>query len=245
MTSPGPASKTQRSGRFSIIPARAIDDPRLGKAALLVLCALGTYSDRDGWSFPTVATLCKRVRLTRRPILTYLRQLQDLGYLESESRFDEKGSQRSNKFRILHDGDLPADLWEGGVPMVSTPPVLMVGTPRGANGEHPERTNKKQTNKHTSDSSPADQFEEFWLVYPKRTPHSNPRLPAKKKFEAAIKNGVQPDSIIRGAQNYARYVENEGLNPRYIAQAVTWLNQERWQDHQEAPAEPEQEVGPL
>ena len=29
-----------RSGRFSIIPARAIDDPRLGKAALLVLCAL-------------------------------------------------------------------------------------------------------------------------------------------------------------------------------------------------------------
>ena len=59
MTS-SPPVKIQHSGRFSIIPARAIDDPRLGKAALLVLCALGTYSDRDGWSFPTVATLCKR-----------------------------------------------------------------------------------------------------------------------------------------------------------------------------------------
>ena len=116
------AAKIQRSGRFSIIPARAIDDPRLGKAALLVLCGLGTYSDRDGWSWPTVATLCKRLRLTRRPILRYLRQLQDLGYLAIELRFDEKGSQRSNKYRILHDGDLPADLWERGVAMVATPP---------------------------------------------------------------------------------------------------------------------------
>jgi hypothetical protein len=126
--------KTQSSGRFSIIPARAIDDPRLGKAAMLVLCALGTYSDRGGWSFPTVGTLCKRVRLTRRPILTYLRQLQDLGYLESEPRFDGKGRQRSNKYRILHDGDLPADLWEREGANGEHPPVLMVSTPEGANG---------------------------------------------------------------------------------------------------------------
>jgi hypothetical protein len=45
--------------------------------------------------------------------------------------------------------------------------------------------------------------------------------------------------------NYARYVESEGLNPKYIAQAQTWLNQERWEDHQEALAEIEREVAPL
>ncbi len=129
---------TARSGRFSIIPARAIDDPRLGNAALLVLCALGTYSDRDGWSWPTVATLCNRLRLTRRPVLRHLRQLQDLDYLGIEPRFDDKGRQRSNKYRVLHDGDLPADLWER----------------EGGSGGHPERTHKERTNKHTSDSSP-------------------------------------------------------------------------------------------
>ncbi len=192
-----------------------------------------------------MATLCKRVRLTRRPILRYLRQLQDLGYLESESRFDDKGRQRSNKYRILHDGDLPADLWEREGGNGGHPPVAMVATPEGGNGGHPERTTKEQTKKHTVDSSPADQFQEFWRVYPKRAPHSNPRQPAKKKFEAAIKNGVPAAIIIRGATNYALYIENEGLNRKYVCQAVTWLNQERWEEYQEAPAESEREVGPL
>ncbi len=146
---PGPAAKTQHSGRFSIIPARAIDDPRLGKAALLVLCGLGSYSDRDGWSWPTVATLCKRLRLTRRSALRYLRQLQDLGYLEIETRFDEKGRQRSNKYRVLHDGDLPADLWEREGGNGCHPPVAMVATPEGGNGCHPERPTKERTKKHT------------------------------------------------------------------------------------------------
>jgi hypothetical protein len=56
---------------------------------------------------------------------------------------------------------------------------------------------------------------------------------------------VPAASIIRGAKNYARYVESEGLNRKYVAQAQTWLNQERWEEYQEAPAEPEREVGPL
>ena len=240
-----PAAKIQHSGRFSIIPARAIDDPRLGKAALLVLCGLGSYSDRDGWSWPTVATLCKRLRLTRRSALRYLRQLQDLGYLEIEPRFDEKGRQRSNKYRILHDGNLPADLWEREGGNGCHPPVAMVATPEGGNGCHPERPTKERTKKHTIDSSPANQFQEFWQAYPKRTPHPNPKQPAKKKFAAAIKNDVSPACIIRGATNYARYIENEGLNRKYVCQAVTWLNQERWEEYQEAPAEPEREVGPL
>ncbi len=123
--------------------------------------------------------------------------------------------------------------------------MAMVATLGDGNGYHPERINKKQTNKHTSDSSPADQFEEFWRFYPKRTPHPNPKLPAKKKYEAAIKNGVPTVTIVRGAKNNARYVENEGLNRKYVCQAATWLNQERWEDYQEAPAEPEREVAPL
>ncbi len=70
-----------RSGRFSIIPARAIDDPRLGKAALLVLCALGTYSDRDGWSWPSSNTLANRLRVSRRHISNGLRQIEQLNYI--------------------------------------------------------------------------------------------------------------------------------------------------------------------
>ena len=42
----------QHSGRFAIVPARAIEDHRLGAAALRVLAALSTYSDKDGWCWP-------------------------------------------------------------------------------------------------------------------------------------------------------------------------------------------------
>ena len=107
-----PSAKPPSSGRFSIIPARAIDDPRLGKAALLVLCALGTYSNRDGWCWPSTKTLCQRLRLTRRPVTENIRQLQELEYIEIQARFNEKGQQLSNKYRVLHDADLPADLWD-------------------------------------------------------------------------------------------------------------------------------------
>ena len=43
----------------------------------------------------------------------------------------------------------------------------------------------------------------------------------------------------------AAYVEREQVEPKFVAQAVTWLNQERWADYQDPPAERRQEVAPL
>ena len=231
-----------RSGRFSIIPARAIDDPRLGKAALLVLCALGTYSDRDGWSWPSISTLANRVRVSRRHISNGLRQLEQLNYIEIKPQYDKAGKQQTSRYRVLHDANLPRDLFKVGVNVEFTPRGE-AGVPRGGEaGVHTERP-IRTTHKNDTDSGPS--FDEFWRVYPKRTPHSNPKQPAKKKFESVIKTGVPAATIIRGAENYARYVESEGLNRKYICQAVTWLNQERWEEYQEALAETEREVAPL
>ncbi len=74
----------------------------------------------------------------------------------------------------------------------------------------------------------------FWRAYPSRGRHSNPKKTARAKFEAALKRGVAAAVIIRGAENYAAIVESEGTNPKYVAQATTWLNQDRWQQYQEA-----------
>ena len=119
-----------RSGRFSIIPARAIDDPRLGKAALLVLCALGTYSDRDGWSWPSISTLANRLRVSRRHISNGLRQLEQLNYIENKPQYDKAGKQQTSRYRVLHDADLPADLFKVGVNVEFTPRGE-AGVPRG------------------------------------------------------------------------------------------------------------------
>ncbi len=72
-------------------------------------------------------------------------------------------------------------------------------------------------------------FEEFWKAYPKRE-GANPKTPARKSFDAALKSGVDPPAIIAGARAYAADPSTK-IGTSYVAQAVTWLKQKRWEDH--------------
>jgi hypothetical protein len=80
---------------------------------------------------------------------------------------------------------------------------------------------------HPSDSA----FDDFWKAYPKRD-GANPKAPARKLFIAAVKSGVDPPSIVSGAQQYATECRaKQQLNTPYVAQAMTWLRQQRWGDY--------------
>ena len=103
---------------------------------------------------------------------------------------------------------------------------------------HSRGTPKKEEEEKKEDSTVAlladQQFEVFWKTYPTRRDHSNPKKPARAKFGAALRRGVPAADIIRGAERYGAYVEREGIDPKFVAQAQTWLNQERWKQYQEA-----------
>ena len=45
------------SGRFAIVPVRALDDPDLDHEVLTVLCAISTYEGRYGWCAPSAVLL--------------------------------------------------------------------------------------------------------------------------------------------------------------------------------------------
>jgi hypothetical protein len=77
-------------------------------------------------------------------------------------------------------------------------------------------------------STPSEFFDRFWAAYPRRD-GANPKQPAAKAFGRAVSAGADPETIILGAQHYRS--EQLGKDSRFIAQAVTWLNQERWGDH--------------
>lgn len=100
-----------------------------------------------------------------------------------------------------------------------------VPTSRQHKGNEPLTRNPKELNKiYTCD------FETFWKAYPKRE-GSNPKQPALAKFTAAVKAGTDPKSIITGAYAYhAQMTESGDVGSKFVAQAVTWLNQERWND---------------
>jgi uncharacterized protein YdaU (DUF1376 family) len=78
-------------------------------------------------------------------------------------------------------------------------------------------------------------FEAFWQAYPKRD-GSNPRMPAHKAWLVAVKSGTDPQTIIAAAKAYATDPSTKVGTP-YVAQAVTWLHQQRWQDYAEKAAE--------
>ncbi len=100
----------------------------------------------------------------------------------------------------------------------------------------PKKEGKEVKEDNTVDSTADQQFDEFWRTYPSRGRHSNPKKTARAKFKRAVKRGIASANIIRGAENYAAYVEREGTDPKYVAQAKTWLNEERWAQYQEQEA---------
>lgn len=98
-----------RGGQFAALPARAIDDRRLRPAAVMVLAALATYADRDGWAYPSISTISDRLRVTRQAVQRQISILVEAGYLIVAARFRQDGGRSSNQYRIIYSADLPAN----------------------------------------------------------------------------------------------------------------------------------------
>jgi len=78
-------------------------------------------------------------------------------------------------------------------------------------------------------------FEEFWSAKPKRS-GGNPKKNAREKFMRLVASGIDPQKIIGAARAWARDEIARGKSgTEYVAMAVTWLNQERFDDYAPPP----------
>lgn len=92
------------------------------------------------------------------------------------------------------------------------------------------RTTNARAKTGVDGMSAEEWFDDFWAAYPKRA-GSNPRKLASQRFIAAINAGYHPQAIIDGARRYADVCRQTGKwQTEYVAQAATWLSQQRWQD---------------
>ncbi len=99
-------------GQFAITPARALDDTRFDgrENHLRALMVLGTYADRDGWCYPKLRTVADRLSIAKSTMSMVMSDLSKWGYLLIVHQVnDETGAQMQNKYRILFDGELPAE----------------------------------------------------------------------------------------------------------------------------------------
>jgi hypothetical protein len=85
-------------------------------------------------------------------------------------------------------------------------------------------------------SSDADSFQHLWRMYPERA-GSNPKLDARRAFNATLKRGNDLDEIEAGLKRYIRFCETTGkIGTETVMQAATFFGpSERWSEPWKLP----------
>ena len=199
----------------------------------------------------------KRLTTERRYLVEASKERSRAGLLGAEARWRRTGEitvhnkingleGRNGGFTEIIDRDIPANVQAGhdanqlnNKETSTTKPSFCQWQIDGKSMAPTPTPIKKERRYIRSVSDSADkQFDSFWRAYPSRGGHANPKKPAREKFAAAVKHGVDPALIIRAAENYAASIKRNGTSALHTAQALTWLSQCRWEQYG-APEEPE------
>lgn len=183
-----------------------------------VLLAVANYANEEGVCWPSQERLAEDTELSRRSIMRALDDLEAAGHITRERRHRSDGSRKTDLITLcLCDTKAPSkndqcDTAPSQCDTVSKPKCHSVTAEPFI----------EPTIEPSSISSDAD-FEEFWAAYPKRP--NNPRKKAMAAYRKARKN-VSQKQLLTAVGLYAAYMAGE--NPKFIAMASTWLNEERW-----------------
>lgn len=94
---------------------------------------------------------------------------------------------------------------------------------------HKRANQKNRYNRNTSSSTDAEEFENWYACYPRKTA----RGAAEKAFRTARKT-ADLETLVNAAWKYAKQVQ--GKDPQYIKHPASWLNGKCWLD--ESPPDP-------
>jgi hypothetical protein len=74
--------------------------------------------------------------------------------------------------------------------------------------------------------------DDFWpIAIHARGRLPNPKAPARKAWDRAVKNGHAPEQIVAGYKGYLGAMMDTDTDCQYICQAATFINQERWEQY--------------
>ena len=245
-TSPDTAKASIEARLFYIALWCWADDWGIGEANMNALLGFA-FPEDDEKTRKEIQSLCKEVANTYGTL-----------FYENNGRYfyaiptweDHQRTQRRAQRRNPTPDD-PESQPDKRIHEKHAPSVFTQGTSESTQGNDQEGTGEREQgkgNRGTYISNPpeqetitlinpapsadaSDRFDEFWEAYPKRT-GQNPKKPARQKFQKVIKD-VDPQKLIDAAQAYGR--SEKGNNPKFIAQTITWLNQERWNDEYSEP----------
>jgi len=96
--------------RYCVVPAAALDDPRLADIDYKTLLVLGFYADKHGWCHPYQRDLCERMGVkSRQAVSKRIGRLVQFGYVERYAQASKKGAQIANRYRVRFDLEKPPE----------------------------------------------------------------------------------------------------------------------------------------
>jgi biotin operon repressor len=218
---------------------------------------------KTGRCDPATATLAEETGLSERTVKSAVEELRNSGWWQIGRG---RGRGHTNSYmpdleKVKHAS--PIGPGKGELPFIILPPEKVKRSIRKGEARFTRTSKNQESDSHTVDAhahraaarsarararvreedGARSAFETFWRIYPHRGAFSDPKKPAREKFDAAVKRGVDPAAIIAGAEKYRAHIEQHGTEARFVAQAKTWLNEERWAQVYEFEAPPRMRVG--
>jgi hypothetical protein len=192
---------------------------------LLMLVVLADYSDDQGNSYPSVASLARKCRTKPRNANYILKALQESSELKVLRNDGPKGT---NRYRIMLTQLGTANPLQRSAPLHhSAPtPALECAKPLHHSADEPSLNRQEPS---CSKSAPVG-FDEFYKDYPRKVG----KAAAVKAFKAAKAQAVLK-VILGDIQRRITSGEWSTEKIQFIPHPSTYLNGRRWEDEPAAP----------
>ena len=99
--------------KYSVLPARAVQDESLHPTSLHVLAALGLHTNAVGVCWPSTLTLALHIGKARVTVSRHVRRLLDKGYIRKldpkkyPGHIVQQGRRKTNRYQVLWEGNDP------------------------------------------------------------------------------------------------------------------------------------------
>jgi len=191
----------------------------------LVLIKLADNASDQGECWPSYQHIADQCEIGRSTVKLHIRELEKAGLLRREYR--RKGElNQSNVFHLSLDGGADPDLGGGA----GDNPPGAGDNPGGGAGAAPRTSHSSEPVKEpkpTVTSDTPEGFEQFWKLYPKK----KGRKDAAKAWAKLKPNGELHQTLITALGSHCLSEDWTKDDGRYVPNASTWLNGERWTDH--------------
>ena len=250
-------STYNRPSRYAMIPEWVIYHPDLTGSDVRVYAVMARMADAEGRCYPKADTVASRLNVSDDTVRRSIARLEAAGALRVEPKMGA-GGYRSNDFLIAGDTPLTneitperakqkADAEANGRKSAAAggcrnPAATAAATVRrqvpqicgDKEGEPSLNENQLNENQIFPSTVPVeDTFDRFWQHYPRKVS----KIAARRRWDAAIKSGVDAEDIISAAEAFAAFVKAEDTEPRFIKHPDVWLNKGCWEDELEPASE--------